>query len=130
MNYLFKTVHGEYEITEKELKKIFETMRNRGLQPWINLPGGVIVHNSNWDIVPIKEKGAPATEPWGNLSKKCCDRPAIQVRYRKDRNENKRYVPQCASCLHVGVQMKVADVIAAGYDPETVEPLLVKNERA
>lgn len=125
MNYLFKTAHGEYEITDEDLKRIFNIMQHRGNQHWIELPNGVFTDNSNWDIVPIKEKGAPATEPWGKTKKgQCCDFPAIQVRYRADKNGKKRYMNQCIKCHWKGVQMKVSEVIALGYDPETVGPAI------
>lgn len=127
MNYLFKTTHGEYEITAEERQAIFELFVKYGNRCWVELPNDVAVHNSNWDIVPIKESGALDAKPRGKAEeKKCCESPAIQIRYRQDKHGNKRYVPQCVSCLHVGVQMKTHEVAEKGYDLDTVEPVIEK----
>jgi len=127
MLYIVKTRFGEYEIPESERDAIKKKIALNN-QAHFNLSGNITI-KGDWDMFPVKEKGGPATEPWGKPKKQCCDHQALQVRHTLNKVGIKRYMKQCMSCGWKGVQMKIADVIAEGCDPETVEQVIEKPDK-
>ena len=131
MNYLFKTMHGEYEITEGQREGIFKDLSKYGNRCWVEVPNKVAVHNSNWEIVPIKEKGAPVSESKeiafpeeGKASnpvlsesvtkrltaqEACCNTNS-KIRWKIGKDGKKRFMMQCSVCGKKGKMVKTTDV--------------------